>query len=100
SSSPTISPLSYTTLFRSYIEVGHAHAKKVPANYQRRQTLKGAERYVTAELKAHEEQVLTAEEQLRQREQELFLALRERVGASAVDRKSTRLNSSHLPTSY
>jgi DNA mismatch repair protein MutS len=66
-----------------FIEVAHAHAKKVPADYQRRQTLKGAERYVTPELKGYEEQVLAAEEQLRQREQELFALLRERVAAQA-----------------
>src|SRR5207237_5367946 len=60
-----------------------AQAKKVPANYQRQQTLKNAERYVTPELKQHEEQVLSAEEQTRQREQELFTDLRDRVAAQA-----------------
>src|SRR5205823_8981035 len=61
----------------------HAHARRVPAHYQRKQTLKNAERYVTPELKAHEEQVLAAEEEMRQREQELFAALRDRVAAHA-----------------
>jgi DNA mismatch repair protein MutS len=75
--------VGYTQVFGYYIEVTHAHAKKVPAHYERKQTLKNAERYVTAELKEHEERVLTAEEQMRQREQELFVALRQRTGAEA-----------------
>src|SRR5262249_13644914 len=54
-----------------------------PGHYQRKQTLKNAERYVTPELKEHEERVLTAEEEMRQREHEMFVALRERVAAHA-----------------
>jgi DNA mismatch repair protein MutS len=76
--------VGYTQVFGYYIEVGHAHARKVPADYQRKQTLKNAERYSTPELKAHEEQVLEAQEQMRQREYDLFVALRERVGAEAA----------------
>ncbi len=75
--------VGYTQAFGYCIEVGHSHARKVPAHYQRKQTLKNAERYVTPELKEHEEQVLAAEEQMRQREAELFAALRGRVGAAA-----------------
>ncbi len=75
--------VGYTQVFGYYIEVTHTHAGKVPAHYKRTQTLKNAERYVTSELKEHEEQVLSAEEQLRQREQELFVALREQVAAQA-----------------
>jgi DNA mismatch repair protein MutS len=73
--------VGYNQVSGYYIEVAHAHARKVPDNYQRRQTLKGAERYATPELKGHEEQVLAAEEQLRQRESELFVRLREQVRA-------------------
>jgi len=75
--------VGYNEVFGYYLEVAHAHAKKVPPHYQRKQTLKNAERYVTPELKEQEEQVLAAEEQLRQREADLFAALRERVGAQA-----------------
>jgi DNA mismatch repair protein MutS len=75
--------VGYNQVFGYYIEVGHAHAGKVPRQYQRKQTLKGAERYVTPELKEHEERVLAAEEQIRQREAELFAALRDRVAAQA-----------------
>jgi DNA mismatch repair protein MutS len=75
--------VGYTQVFGYYIEVPHAQARKVPPDYQRQQTLKNAERYVTAELRQHQEQVLTAEEQVRQREAELFADLRGRVAAGA-----------------
>src|SRR5687767_11407261 len=52
----------------------------VPEDYQRRQTLSGAERYVTPELKSFEEKVLTAAERIEVRERILFEALRERLG--------------------
>jgi DNA mismatch repair protein MutS len=54
----------------------------VPADYERRQTLTNAERYVTPELKAFEAKVLGAEAQIAEREGALFNALRERVGAA------------------
>jgi len=64
-----------------YIEVTHSHASKIPPDYQRKQTLKNAERYYTPELKEYEEKVLSAEEKSKQLEQELFVALREKVAA-------------------
>ncbi len=76
--------VGFTQVFGYYIEVSHNHAKKVPGHYQRKQTLKNAERYVTPELKEYEEKVLTAEEQARQREGELFVALRDRVASQAA----------------
>jgi DNA mismatch repair protein MutS len=71
--------VGYNKVFGYYIEVTHAHARKVPVDFQRTQTLKNAERYVTPELKAHEEKVLTAQEKIHQQEYEIFVALRERV---------------------
>jgi DNA mismatch repair protein MutS len=76
--------VGFNQVFGYYIEVGHAHARKVPAHYQRKQTLKNAERYVTPELQEQGERVLAAEEQSRQREQELFVTLRERVAAQTA----------------
>jgi DNA mismatch repair protein MutS len=73
--------VGYTQVFGYFIEVGHSHARKIPDNYQRKQTLKNAERYITPELKEREEQILAAEEQMREREYELFVALRDRVAA-------------------
>jgi len=77
--------VGFNKVFGYYIEVTHAHRTRVPADYERRQTLTGAERYVTPELKEYEARVLGAEEQVAAREAAIFLALRTRVGA-AVDR--------------
>jgi DNA mismatch repair protein MutS len=71
--------VGYNQVFGYYIEITHTHAAKIPADYQRKQTLKNAERYITPELKQHEEEVVTAEQKIFQREYELFLQLRDRV---------------------
>jgi DNA mismatch repair protein MutS len=71
--------VGFNKVFGYYIEVTNPHARKIPADYQRKQTLKNAERYITPELKAYEEKVLTAEEKIHEREYELFVALRDRV---------------------
>jgi DNA mismatch repair protein MutS len=71
--------VGYNQVFGYYIEITHTHANRVPADYQRKQTLKNAERYITPELKAYEEKVLSAQEKIYQREYDLFVALRERV---------------------
>ncbi|RME33184.1 MAG: DNA mismatch repair protein MutS [Gammaproteobacteria bacterium] len=64
--------VGYNRVHGYYIEVGRSHAGKVPADYQRRQTLKAVERYVTPELKEFEEQVLRAREQALAREKQLY----------------------------
>jgi DNA mismatch repair protein MutS len=71
--------VGFNKVFGYYIEITHTHRDKVPADYQRRQTVKNAERYITAELKEYEEKVLGAEEKINQLEYELFVALRERL---------------------
>jgi DNA mismatch repair protein MutS len=71
--------VGFNKVFGYYIEITHTHAHKVPADYQRKQTLKNAERYITPELKEYEEKVLSAEDKSQQREYELFLALRDQV---------------------
>ncbi len=72
--------VGYNKVFGYYLEITNAHAGKVPADYDRRQTLTGAERYVTPELKDYEARVLGAEERIIQREGRLFGELREGVG--------------------
>src|SRR5207249_4457011 len=52
------------------------------ADYERRQTLTGAERYVTAELKEHEAKILSAEETIGAMEERLFGAARDLAGAA------------------
>ena len=72
-------------MFGYYLEVTHTHTGRVPADYERRQTLSTAERYVTPELKDYEARVLGAEERMGTREAELFGALRGLV-AQAIER--------------
>jgi DNA mismatch repair protein MutS len=55
-----------------YIEVTQGQVDKVPMDYQRRQTLKNAERYITPELKAFEDKALSAQERALSREKLLY----------------------------
>ena len=62
-----------------YIEVSRAQSEHVPANYQRRQTLKGTERYITPELKELEDKVLSANERALAKEKALYTELIEEL---------------------
>ena len=64
--------VNYNRVHGFYIEVTRAQADKVPADYIRRQTLKGVERYITPELKAFEDKALSAEERSLARERSLY----------------------------
>ncbi len=72
--------VGYNRVFGYYLEITNANRHLVPDDYQRRQTLTGAERYVTPALKEYEEKVLTAAERIETRERELFEALRSYAG--------------------
>jgi DNA mismatch repair protein MutS len=74
--------VGFNKVFGYYIEVTHAHRERVPGDYERRQTLTGAERFVTADLKEYEAKVLGAEERIATREAELVDALRRRIAAA------------------
>ncbi len=65
--------IRYNGVFGYYIEISKSHVSRVPADYERRQTLANAERYTTPELKEWEKKVLGAEERIVQLETELFL---------------------------
>ena len=80
--------VGFNKVFGYYIEVTNPHKDRVPPDYERRQTLSGAERFVTPELKQYEAKVLGAEERIAVREAELVDALRTRV-ADAVARVQT-----------
>jgi len=71
--------VGYNEVHGYYIEITNAHRNRIPADYQRRQTLKNAERYVTPELKEYEEKILSAEDRIHQLEYDLFISLRDRV---------------------
>jgi len=73
----------FNRVFGYGIEVSNTHVAKVPGEYMRRQTLVGAERYVTVELKEYEGRVLGAEERMAKLELELFQEVRAAVAAEA-----------------
>ncbi|MBX3427288.1 MAG: DNA mismatch repair protein MutS [Pirellulales bacterium] len=75
--------VGFNNVFGYYLEVTHAHRDKIPADFIRKQTLKNAERYVTPELKEHEEKVLAAQERAIDLEYDLFVELRELTAAAA-----------------
>ena len=64
--------VQYNKVHGFYIEVTQGQAAKVPADYQRRQTLKNAERFVTPELKSFEDKALSAQDRALAREKLLF----------------------------
>ena len=77
--------VGFNKVFGYYIEITHTHRDRIPPDYERRQTLTGAERYVTPDLKEYEAKVLGAEERITQREATVVDALRRRV-AEAIGR--------------
>ena len=81
--------VGFNKVFGYYIEVSHAAAANVPADYVRKQTLTGAERYVTAELREREAIVLSAQEKMTAREQEIVRELGERVATAAPQLRAT-----------
>jgi len=64
--------VNYNRVHGYYIEVSKSQADNVPQDYTRRQTLKGAERYITPELKKFEDKVLSASERALAREKALY----------------------------
>ena len=77
--------VQYNRVHGFYIEVTASGLDRVPADYQRRQTLKNAERFITPELKAFEDKALSAQERSLAREKWLFEQLLDALAA-------------HLPT--
>lgn len=71
--------VGYNKVFGYYIEVTKANLDLVPENYERKQTLANAERYITPELKSKEAMILGAEERITELEYELFSEVRNRV---------------------
>ena len=72
-----------------YIEVSRSQADLVPADWVRRQTVKNAERYITAELKSFEDRVLGARDRALARERELYDGLLDRLTESLPRLQST-----------
>ncbi|WP_318347226.1 DNA mismatch repair protein MutS [Aquipluma nitroreducens] len=81
--------ISFNNVFGYYIEVRNTHKDKVPPEWIRKQTLVGAERYITEELKEYESKILGAEEKILAIEVRLFnelvVALSEYIQAIQLD---------------
>ncbi len=72
----------HNKVFGFYIEVSRGQSDHVPADYERRQTLVNAERFITPELKEYEQRIFGAQERANALEYELFLALRDRTASA------------------
>ena len=75
--------IRYNRVFGYYIEISKSNLGSVPADYHRKQTIAGGERFITPALKEYEDKVLGADERIVEREIELFEALRRRVAEEA-----------------
>ncbi|BDR56759.1 DNA mismatch repair protein MutS [Xylocopilactobacillus apis] len=71
--------VGYNRVFGYYIEVSRVNQGKVPDNYQRKQTLANAERYITPELKEHENLILSARDNSAKLEYEIFNQIRDQI---------------------
>lgn len=81
--------VGYNKVFGYFIEVSKGNTHLVPEDYDRKQTLVNAERYVTVGLKEREEEILTAQERMQSLEYDLFVALRDRIGKEGRRIQST-----------
>ncbi len=80
--------VGYNRVHGYYIEMGRTHADKAPPDFQRRQTLKQVERYITPELKQFEDKILSARERALAREKVCFEQIIAECG-QYVDRLQT-----------
>ena len=71
--------IGYNHVFGYYIEIRHTARDKVPTHYVRKQTLTGAERYITEELRSFETKILGAQEKSIAIEYNLFIEIREKL---------------------
>lgn len=77
--------VGYNKVFGYYIELPSAQARRAPASFTRKQTLKNAERYITPELKEFEDKVMSASGRALERERALFDGLCERARQRVPD---------------
>jgi len=75
--------VKFNSIFGYYIEVSKANLHLVPQDYDRKQTLVGAERFTTPELKEYEVKILDAQEKIVEIERRLFTELRTAIAGEA-----------------
>ncbi len=81
--------VGYNRVHGYYIEIGRSHQAELPAEYQRRQTLKNAERFITPELKSFEDKALSSKSRALAREKILYEALLERLNECLAELQDT-----------
>ncbi|HEX7101110.1 MAG TPA: DNA mismatch repair protein MutS, partial [Nitrolancea sp.] len=88
--------VGYNKVFGYYLEVSHSNSAHIPEDYQRKQTLVNAERYITPELKEYESRVLNAEEQIGNLEAQVYRQLLYQVAEAADPIRETAANLARL----
>ncbi len=83
--------VKFNSIFGYYIEISKSNLYLVPQDYERRQTLVGAERFTTPELKEYEAKILDAQEKIVEIERRLFTELRTAIAAEAKRIRQTAL---------
>jgi len=83
--------VKFNSIFGYYIEVSKPNLHLVPKDYERKQTLVGAERFTTAELKEYEARILDAQEKIVEIERRLFTELRTAIAGEAKRIRRTAL---------
>jgi DNA mismatch repair protein MutS len=83
--------VKFNSIFGYYIEISKANLHLAPPDYERKQTLVGAERFTTPELKEYEVKILDAQEKIVEIERRLFTELRSAVAAEAKRIRQTAL---------
>ena len=83
--------VKFNSIFGYYIEVSKSNLHLVPQDYDRKQTLVGAERFTTPELKEYEAKILDAQEKIVEIERRLFTELRTAIAAEAKRIRQTAL---------
>jgi len=83
--------VKFNSVFGYYLEISKANLHLVPQDYERKQTLVGAERFTTPELKEYEAKILDAQEKIVEIERRLFVELRTAIAAEAKRIRRTAL---------
>ncbi len=88
--------VDYNKVFGYFIEVSRSQSDQVPPDYERKQTLVGAERFITLELKEYENIVQNAQQRLSELEREVFAGLCTTIQQHAARLRTTAQQIAHL----
>jgi DNA mismatch repair protein MutS len=83
--------VKFNSVFGYYIEISKSNLHLVPQDYDRKQTLVGAERFTTPELKEYEAKILDAQEKIVEIERRIFTELRTAIAGEAKRIRQTAL---------